>query len=62
MAYFRKSAEQTILVVGNFQKEAQDMPLPTAVKQVLLNNLDSYEESDQTIHLAGYQFLVLELA
>jgi oligo-1,6-glucosidase len=62
MAYFRKSAEQTILVVGNFQKEAQDMPLPAAVKQVLMNNLESCEESNQTLHLTGYQFLVLELA
>jgi oligo-1,6-glucosidase len=62
MAYFRKSAEQTILVVGNFQKEAQDMPLPASVKNVLMNNLESYEESNQTIHLTSYQFLVLELA
>lgn len=60
MAYFRRG-EKTLLVVGNFQPEAQDMPLPGQVKQILLNNLDALDVCGDTLKLRGWQFAVLEL-
>ena len=60
MAYYRKG-ERTLLVAGNFQKEAQDMPLPGPVKAVLLNNLQELKQEGDLVHLEGFQFLVLEV-
>ncbi len=62
MAYFRKTGRQTILCAANFQKEPQSVPLPGAVKKVLLNNLPEYKEEGKTLILSGYQALVLEMA
>lgn len=60
MAYYRKG-ERILLVAGNFQKEAQDMPLPGPVKAVLLNNLPELKQEGDLVHLEGFQFLVLEV-
>jgi oligo-1,6-glucosidase len=60
MAYFRKG-EKTLLVVGNFQNEAQDMKLPAPVKEVLINNLSVFEAGDSVLHLRPWQFAVLAL-
>lgn len=61
MAYFRQ-ADKRLLVAGNFQKEAQEMPLPGDVAAVLLNNLDTLTQRDGRLILQGWQFLVLEMA
>lgn len=60
MAYYRKGTP-TLLVIGNYQKEAQKVTLPTAYKNVLLNNYKNIAEDNGTIKLEGYQVLVLEM-
>ena len=62
MAYFRRSETQCILVIANYQKEAQTLPLPAPVKKVLLNNLDAVSIEDLSVALEGYQAVVLELS
>ena len=49
MAYLRKGGYQTLLVVGNFQEEPQEVTLPEAYETVLLNNMDCFHEHDRTI-------------
>lgn len=62
MAYFRRGEEHTLLVLGNFQKEAQDVPMPeSAGATVLLNNLDCLRLAGGVLSMEGYQFLILEL-
>lgn len=60
MAYYRKGSP-TLLVVGNFQKEAQEIALPAAYRNILLNNYHDIAGSQTRITLHGYQVLVLEL-
>lgn len=60
MAYYRKG-NPTLLVIGNYQKELQEVTLPTAYKNVLLNNDKELAENNGTITLQGYQVLVLEM-
>ena len=60
MAYFRRG-EKTLLVAGNFQGEAQDMALPSPVRAVVLNNLETVSEAGDTVHLAPWQLVVFEL-
>ena len=60
MAYFRKG-EKTLLVVGNFQAEAQNVALPGSARQILLNNLDTISEDNGMLHLAPWQFAVLAM-
>ena len=70
MAYFRKG-ERTLLILGNFQKEPQEVVLPGKCKKVLLNNLKEIairdsdsgdcESTEPVIRMQGYQFLVLEM-
>ena len=47
MAYYRKSSEQTLMVMANFSEACQEIPLPSGPKKILLNNLenDSIRES-----------------
>ena len=61
MAYYRKSEAQTLLIAGNFQKEPQTVVLDAVPKQVLLNNLSSFQLEEQTLTLDGYQAVILEL-
>lgn len=60
MAYYRKG-EKTLLVIGNYQKEDQEIVLPDAWKKVLLNNYPDVEENNRTVRLHGYQVLILEM-
>lgn len=60
MAYYRKG-ERTLLVVGNYQRDDQEIKLPTAYQNVLLNNYHDIAEVSGTIRLHGYQVLVLEM-
>lgn len=61
MAYFRRGEGQDLLVAGNFQGTAQDMALPGPVKAVLLNNLETCSADGGVLHLAPWQFVVLEV-
>lgn len=60
MAYYRKGSP-TLLVVGNFQKEEQEIALPAAYRNVLINNYRDIAGTQTRINLHGYQVLVLEL-
>ncbi len=62
MAYFRKSEEQTLLVLANYQKEPQTLPLTGSVKKVLLNNTGAVDLDSSEIRMSGYQAVVLEMA
>lgn len=61
MAYYRKG-ERTLLVVGNYQREEQEIKLPGTCRNVLLNNYKDIAEDKGTITLHGYQVLILEMA
>ncbi len=61
MAYFRRSDEKTLLVLGNFRDEVLTVPLPGDVKTVLINNLKEYSAEGNRAALAPWQFLVLEM-
>ena len=62
MAYFRRSASQTILVLGNLTNEKQTVPLPGKTKKLLLNNLNDYTARGGAAELAPWQLAVLELS
>ena len=60
MAYYRKG-DRTLLVVGNYQRETQEIVLPSGYQKVLLNNYGNVSEVNGRIRLYGYQVLVLEM-
>ncbi len=60
MAYFRRG-EKTLLAAGNFQAQAQRMRLPSPVRALLLNNLETLDADAQSVLLAPWQLLVFEL-
>ncbi|MBD5524144.1 MAG: alpha-glucosidase [Lachnospiraceae bacterium] len=60
MAYYRKG-DRTLLVVGNYQREAQEIVLPSGYQKMLLNNYGNVAEDNGRIRLYGYQVLVLEM-
>ena len=60
MAYYRKG-DKTLLVVGNYQRQEQEIALPAAYRKVLLNNYADIAEESGKIRLHGYQVLVLEM-
>lgn len=63
MAYYRKG-DKTLLVVGNYQRQEQEIVLPASYRSVLLNNYADIAVEDETAHrirLHGYQVLVLEM-
>lgn len=60
MAYYRKG-DKTLLVIGNYQKEEQEVTLPSSYKKVLLNNDPDIAQEGNTISLHGYQLLILEM-
>ncbi|MDO5410175.1 MAG: alpha-glucosidase [Lachnospiraceae bacterium] len=63
MAYYRKGENQTILVIGNYQPQAQTVELPCEIEKVLLDNTkgvqNEYSElpafKDGKLTLEGYQ-------
>ena len=61
MAYYRKW-DKTLLVVGNYQWDEQEIELPGACKKVLINNYPDVVIDGNKIKLHGYQVLVLEWA
>ena len=62
MAYLRKTDRQTILVMANYQRKPQALPLPSPCRQVLLNNLPQIRIENGSILMDGYQAVVLELS
>jgi len=61
MAYLRKNEEQKLLVIANFQKEPQTLPLPAEVKKVVLSSGGEVKIQGREAVMEGYQALVLEL-
>ena len=61
MAYYRKSADQTLLVIGNYKTQPQTLTLPDGFKKVLLNNLPQLKAEGHEITLEGYQAVILEV-
>ncbi|NCC42726.1 MAG: hypothetical protein EOM18_03915 [Clostridia bacterium] len=61
MAYYRKGTDKTLLVVANYQHDAQDVELPGAYKKVLMNNLSSFDLEGNTLHMPGYQAVIIEM-
>lgn len=61
MAYYRRSQEQTLLVIGNYQRAERTIQLPSAVKKILLNNSAEAQMEENRLTLKGYQVLVLDL-
>ena len=61
MAYYRKSADQTLLVIGDYKTQPQTLPLPDGFKKVLLNNLPQLKAEGHEITLEGYQAVILEV-
>lgn len=61
MAYYRKG-DKTLLVVGNYQWDEQEITLPSECKKVLINNYPDMILDGNSVKLHGYQVLVVELA
>ena len=61
MAYYRKG-DKTLLVVGNYQWDEQELTLPSECKKVLINNYPDMVLDGNSVKLHGYQVLVVELA
>ncbi len=59
MAYYRKGAK-TLLILGNYQRESQRVPLEWNQVKMLLNNYSELCKKDKEIILEGYQAVVLE--
>lgn len=62
MAYYRKTKEQTLLIMANYRNEPQKLPLPGSVKKVVLTNTSDPSFTETEITLDGYQAVVLEMA
>lgn len=62
IGYFRKTENQTLLILSNYQKEARTLPLPGTVKKVLLSNVDSVNYDKKEIQMTGYETVILEMA
>ena len=61
MAYYRKSADQTLLVIGNYKTQPQTLTLPSKIKHIVLNNLPQLKTEGNEIMLEGYQAVILEV-
>lgn len=61
MAYYRKTENQTLLVLANYQKPEQKVFLPGKVKEILINNYPDIVWEENSVILKNYQVLVLEL-
>ena len=60
MAYYRKG-EKILLVIGNYQKEEQEVVLPEIYKKILLNNYTELGRDKNKLFLKGYQVVILEI-
>ena len=62
MAYYRTTAAQTLLVIGNYKTEAQTLTLPAKIQKVVLNNLSRLKAEGDQITLEGYQAVILDVS
>ena len=61
MAYYRKSDDLTLLVIGNYKTQPQTLTLPSQIKNIVLNNLPQLKMEGNDILLEGYQTVILEI-
>ena len=61
MAYYRKSDDLTLLVIGNYKTQPQTLTLPSQIKNIVLNNLPQLKMEGNEIMLEGYQAVILEI-
>ena len=61
MAYYRKSDDLTLLVIGNYKTQPQTLTLPSQIKHIVLNNLPQLKTEGNEILLEGYQAVILEI-
>lgn len=61
MAYYRRSANQCLLVLANIQKDEQYVALNQPYQKCLLNNMEEIRQQGEGILLKGYQFLILKM-
>lgn len=61
MAYYRKSDDLTLLVIGNYKTQPQTLTLPSQIKNIVLNNLPQLKMEGNEILLEGYQVVILEI-
>ena len=48
-------------MIGNYQKEEQEVILPGGYKKILLNNYHDLAQEGNTLKLLGYQAVILEM-
>lgn len=60
MAYYRKG-DKTLLVIGNYQRQEQEIELSAPFLKILLNNYADLAVDHSTLRLHGYQVLILEM-
>lgn len=64
LAYSRVG-EKSVMVIANYQKDAQTLSLPSKIKKVLLSNtsktFDNSSSNDTEIVLSPYELLVVEM-
>lgn len=61
MAFYRKSENQTLLVIANYQRDPRTVTVEGGFRKLLLSNLPELTSESCTITLAGYQAVVLEV-
>ena len=62
MAFYREGEKQTLLVLGNFEKEKKTVKLEKKCKTNILSNMKKVEfVNDSTIKLSPYQCVILEV-
>ena len=61
MAYYLKSDDLTLLVIGNYKTQPQTLTLPSQIKNIVLNNLPQLKMEGNEILLEGYQAVILEI-
>ena len=61
MAYYRKTDNLTLLVIGKYKTQPQALTLPSQIKNIVLNNLPQLKMEGNEILLEGYQAVILEI-
>ena len=62
MAFYRKGENQTLLVLGNFEKEEKTVKLEKKCKTTLLSNMENIQFiNDGEIKLSPYQCVIMEV-
>ena len=60
MAFYRNGESGSLLVVANYQPEPQDVELPDGYRKVLMNNTEDFLLEGNTLHMEGFQVVILE--